>query len=460
MERQKDQAPVLRDESWLRNRVRRHLSELIVLAWPIIIARLGVLLIVLVDAMMVGHAGTEELAHLNLGNSIVTNLIVTGLGLLMGTLVLSSNAFGAGDLRECGAVWRRSIPYALVLGLAGLAITVEGEGLMVLLGQSPSLADGGGKVARILGFSLPAVLIFLTTNFFLESIRRPKAGMFLMLAANVLNVGLNWVLIYGYAAVPAMGADGAAWATTAVRYLLAIGIVAYVWWLHDQGDFGIRERRPPAPESARRQRRIGYGTGLGIGAETSAFTAMVVFAGWLGEVPTAAFGIAFNVLAFFFMCAVGVGAATTVRVGIAYGRKDGPDLALAGWTGLGANTVLATCFALFIYFQAGLLIGFYTVDPPLVALATALLGVVALTLVLDGAQAVMGQALRGRRDVWVPVIFQGISYLGVMIPVGWYLAFPLGWGAEGLVWAIFVASIVSLILLGGRFHWLACKPLV
>ncbi len=456
---QMNEAPAPLDETWFATRLRRHLSELAVLAGPIIIARLGVLMIVQVDAMMVGHAGTRELAFLNIGNSVVTNLIVTGLGLLLGTLVLSSNAFGAGDFRACGAIWRRSVPYALFIGILGLAVTFPGEALMSLLGQSPDLADGSGRVTRTMGLGLPAVMIFLATNFFLESIRRPLPGMVLMLIANVLNLGLNWVLIYGLGPVDALGAEGAAWATTAVRYFLAISIVGYVWWLADRETFGVRLATPDDPEAARRQRRIGYATGLGIGAETTAFTVMVLYAGWLGELSAAAFGIAFNVLAFFFMCAIGIGAATTVRVGIAFGRRDAADLALAGWTGLGANTVLATLFALFIYFQVDLLVGFYTKDPALMALARVLVVVVALILVLDGGQAVMAQALRGRRDVWVPMAFQILCYLGVMVPLAWYLAFAHGWGAEGLVWAIFIASVASILLLAGRFHWLARRPL-
>ena len=451
--------PLRPGETWLMARIRRHLSELAVLAGPTIVSRLGVLMIVQVDAMMVGHASTRELAYLNIGNSIVTNIIVTGLGLLIGTMVLSSNAFGAGNYRECGAAWRRSISYALGLGIVGVAITLPGEALMALLGQGEGLADGSGRVARVLGYSLPAVMIFLTTNFFLESLRRPVPGMILMLIANILNLGFNWVLIYGAAGVPAMGAEGASWATTAVRYFLAISIVIYVWWLKDRDTFGIRQPTPHDPEAARNQRRIGYGTGLGIGAETTAFTALVIFAGWLGELSAAAYGIAFTVLAFFFMGAIGVGAATTVRVGIAYGRRDGPDLALAGWTGLGANTVIAAICSLFLYFQADLVVGLYTDDPVLADLTRVLILITALVLVLDGAQAVMGQALRGRRDIWVPMACQAICYLGLMVPLGWYFAFDLEWGAEGLVWSVFWASVVSILLLGGRFHLLARRPL-
>jgi MATE family multidrug resistance protein len=421
------ETPIPPGETWLAARIRRHLSELIRLAAPTIVSRLGVLMIAQVDAVMVGHAATAELAYLNIGNAVVINIIVACMGLLLGTLVMTSNAFGAEDYRACGAAWRRSLPVAVGLGLIGFLIAWQGRDLMVLLGQTGGLAEGSGAVARIMGLGVLPVLLFLTSNFFLEGLRRPLPGMVLMLLANLLNVGLNWLFIYGAGGLPAMGAEGAAWATTIVRWALAIGILAYVWWLPDRETFAIRNP-DRNPEAGRIQRRIGYGTGLGMTAESAAFTAMVLFAGWLGELSAAAYGIAFNLLAFFFMAAIGVGGATSVRVGIAFGRRDGPDLELAGWTGLGANTVMACCFGLLIYFQAELLVSFYTADPDLAPIAQSLVMVVAWVLVLDGAQAVMAQALRGRRDVWVPMACQIACYIGVMVPVAYWVAIPLGHG--------------------------------
>ena len=452
------EAPIPPGETWFLARLRRHLSELIRLAVPTIISRFGVLMIAQVDAVMVGHAATNELAYLNIGNAVVINIIVACLGLLIGTLVMTSNAFGAENYRACGAAWRRSLPVAVGLGVAGLAIAWQGKDLMEVLGQSGSLAEGSGAVARIMGLGVLPVVLFLTTNFFLEGLRRPVPGMVLMLLANLLNVGLNWVMIYGAGSIPAMGAEGAAWATTIVRWVLAISIMAYVWWLPDRDKFGIRDAVPDA-EAGKMQRKIGYATGLGMAAESAAFTAMILFAGLLGELAAAAYGIAFNLLALFFMVAIGVGGATSVRVGIAFGRRDPADMELAGWTGLGANSVLAACFALFIFFQADLLVSFYTADADLIPVARSLVVIVAGVLILDGGQAVMAQALRGRRDVWVPMGCQIACYVGVMIPVAYTVSIPLGFGVEGLIWTVMGASALSILLLAGRFKFLAGRPL-
>ena len=204
------ETPIRPGETWLGARLRRHLGELIRLAAPTIVSRLGVLMIAQVDAVMVGHAATAELAYLNIGNAVVINIVVACMGLLLGTLVMTSNAFGAENYRACGAAWRRSLPAAVGLGLAGLVIAWQGRGLMEVLGQTGDLAAGSGAVARIMGLGVLPVLLFLTTNFFLEGLRRPLPGMVLMLFANLVNVALNWVFIYGAGPVPAMGAVGAA----------------------------------------------------------------------------------------------------------------------------------------------------------------------------------------------------------------------------------------------------------
>ncbi|MEQ8805414.1 MAG: MATE family efflux transporter [Rhodospirillales bacterium] len=452
------EAPIRPGETWFAARLRRHLGELIRLAVPTVISRFGVLMIAQVDAVMVGHAATAELAYLNIGNAVVINIIVACMGLLLGTLVMTSNAFGAEDYRACGAAWRRSLPMACGLGLIGLTIAWQGRDLMEILGQTGDLAAGSGAVAHIMGIGVLPVLIFLTTNFFLEGLRRPLPGMVLMLLANLLNVGLNWVFIYGVGSVPAMGAEGAAWATTIVRWALAFSIVAYVWWLPDRDRFGLRQPDPD-PAAGRIQRRIGYATGLGMATESAAFTAMILFAGWLGELSAAAYGIAFNLLALFFMVAIGIGGATSVRVGIAFGRRDRADMELAGWTGLGANTVLAGGIGLLIFFQSDLLVSFYTSDPALVPIARSLVVVVAGVLVLDGGQAVLAQALRGRRDVWAPMVCQLACYGGVMVPVAYWMAIPLGYGVQGLIWTVMGASAISIILLAGRFRLLARRPL-
>ncbi len=444
---------------WFRARLKRHIHELLRLALPIMISRAGIMTMALVDTAMVGHFSSTELAYQSLGNAPVSTILVVSIGLMMGTLVTVSNAFGAERWKDCGLSWRRSLFYGLVIGVVGTALCYPGEFWLILLGQTPDLAKGGGAVIRIIGFGMPAFMAYLACTYFLEGIGRPIAGMIAMFFANIVNIAVNWVLVFGHLGFDAMGATGSAWATTLVRIFLAIVMLIYVWNMRDHVVFGIRDKITGAWADWRRQRHIGYAASVSMGLEVSAFTALNIFAGWLGVLALGAFSITFSMFAIVFMMASGIGGATSVRVGIADGRRDYPDMALAGWTGLGINTLLMVPFSLIFFFIPDVLTEFYTSDPALIAMATPLFILAGWLLFVDGAQVVMGSALRGRGETWVPALLYGVSYYLIMIPLGWALAFPAGRDVIGLFEATIWASIVSALLLAGRFHLLALRDI-
>lgn len=421
-----------------------------------VVARAGVMVMALVDTVMVGRYASVELAFLGIGLAPITVLVLVLVGLLMGTLVVTAAVFGRGEYAACGAVWRRSLPFALVLGLVGAGICAFGEPLLRLLGQDPAVSREGGAVVQVLGLGLPAFALFTTSTFFLEGMRRPLPGMVMMIAGNLLNVALNWIFVYGHFGVPAMGAVGSAWATTGVRTFLAIGLVAYVVTMADAARLGVRARdRTPWP-AWRHQRRLGYAAAASIGVEGAAFGMINVFAGWLGVLPLAAFAIGLNLISMVFMIAVGIGAATAVRVGMAHGRGDRTEVALAGWMGLALCVAVVAVFAVVFAVAPEAVVAAYTTDPALRATAVPLITVCAWILIVDAGQGVMANALRGRGETWAPMLLHTISYLGVMIPLAYLLAFPVGAdrGVLGLFEATFIASVVSIALLSARFAWL------
>jgi len=442
--------PSFDDDSpgWLGRRLGRHLGEMLRLAPPIVMARSGIVVMILVDTVMVGRHSVLELGYLAMGMSLIQPILVTSLGLIMGTLVLTANHYGAERFTECGAVWRRSVVYALGLGGIGVGISLFGETILTFTGQTEDLAREGGRTMLILGFGLPAHLVFLATTFFLEGIRRPMPGVWFMILANLVNFGLNWMLI------GSQGAEGAAWATTAARWVLALGMVGHVLTMRGHEAFAVRTAPGGGWTAWKHQRRLGYAMGVSLAVEAFAFTTIQQFAGWLGPVQLAAFTAAFYLLVTSFMVAIGFGAATTVRVGIAYGRGDHRDVALAGWTGLGLTAVATALIGVILLVFDAQLAEFFTRDAVVMTAATALVFWVAMALVTDGGQAVMANALRGRQDVWASCLCQAIAFLGVMVPVSWYLTFPLGQGAAGLFQGVLIAATVALLLLGLRFHWL------
>ena len=410
--------------------LREHVVRTLILAGPVMVARAGILVLVAVDVAMTGHAGSVELAYYGLAAAPQVPMLLVGIGLLMGTVVLTAQAVGAGESWRCGGIWRVSLAHALGLGVILLLLSQFGEEFLLLTGQTADLAQGGGKVLATFGWGLPAMMLFSATTFFLEGINRTLPGMITMLLANILNAGLNWLMIYGKFGMPAMGAEGAALATTLVRWFMVAALIGYVMTKVDPDAFGIRIRSDDPWDLGRRLRRIGYPMGLSHGMEAGAFATMVIFSGWLGPAHVGGFQIAMNLVALAFMAAIGLGAAASVRVANAVGRQDPLGVRLAGWVCVGlAALFLGTVGLLFLIFAKPLALA-YTSDSEVLAIAAATVFLAGIALVPDGIQGVLMSALRGTSDVWPAATLYFICFWLIMVPLG-YL-FGVAWQGVAL----------------------------
>lgn len=432
--------------------------DLLRLAAPVIVARAGFMTMALVDTLFVGRYGVADLGYLTIGNAAISTIVMTSFGLLMGTLVMSANAFGAGNHAECGRVWRRSMPFSVFIGTICAVLSFLSEPFLLLTGQTPEIAREGARIAIILGLGSPFFLAQMACTFFLEGVRRPVPGMLVMVLANLMNIGMNWLFVFGNLGFPAMGAAGSAWASTLGRVVAAIVIAVYIWNMAGHEKLAIRARLPAGLwrdwPRWRAQRRLGYAQGASNTIEAGAFNAMALMAGLLGVVPLAAYGILFNLIAMAFMIPMGLAAATAVLISAAHGAGDSRRVAATGWTGLGVCIVMLGVIGLIYLIYPSQVAGFYSSNPVLVMTAGPLIAFSSLLIIADGVQAVMSNALRGLGDGWTPAAMHFLSYVGIMIPAGWLLTFTLRHGAMGLVEAILIASLISAGLLTGRFYWL------
>ncbi|MDX1606478.1 MAG: MATE family efflux transporter [Candidatus Competibacterales bacterium] len=430
----------------------QHIGRTLRLALPVMASRAGLLLLAVVDTAMTGHAGPEQLAYYALAMAVQIFVLLVGIGLLLGTVVMTAQADGAGRPADCGAVWRVALVHAALIGLVQAALMYGGEGFLGLAGQGPALAEGGGRVMVVLGWSLPAMLLFIATTLFLEGIGRPLPSLLIMLVANGLNAGLNWLLIYGHWGLPALGAEGAALATTLVRWFMCMAVIGYALGRVDRRHYGLTGPIPDFRRIGRTLRRIGYPMALTQGLESGAFSTMTLFAGLIGPIQVAAYQIAMTLIALVFMCAQGFTTAASIRVGNAVGRGDQGGIRTAGWTAVGLSVGMLALFSLLFATYPQALTALYTDDPRVTAVTVAALLVVAWVLVPDGLQAVFNGALRGVGDVWPATGLFLIAFWGVMIPAGYWLGVARGAGAVGLVQAILLGTTVAACCLALRFQ--------
>ena len=428
-----------------------HVTTTFALALPVMFGRAGLLIVITVALVVVGHAGPNDQAYFAAGFALHMLVLVFGMGLVAGVTVLSAQANGAGHPQQCGRIWRLGLLLAAVCGIVTALPLLWGSTLLHLAGQSDDIAFHGGQVMLALVPGMPAILMFIATTSFLESIGRPRPGMVVSLAANLVNLGLCWIFVFGKFGLPAMGAPGAALAITITRWCMFAAIVSYTLALPAREHYGVRAPLAGQYHMMGMLLRIGAPLALAMGVESVAFTATTMLAGWLGDDALAAYQDAINVNAFVFMLALGLQTATSVRVADAVGRNDQAGLRIAGWVGAGLNIGLLAVVGVVIWLSRGAIASVFTSNPVVQAPLMAALGLVAVVSIADGLQAVLIGATRGAADTVVPTMLQGVSFWAIMLPLNYYFSITAGFGIAGLFYGIGISVLAASLFLAVRF---------
>ena len=332
-----------------------------------------------------------------------------------------------------------------------MALCQAGQWFFLITGQPEHLAIGGGLVVAIFGFGIPAVFFYAATSFFLEGSNRPFPGMVVMLAANFLNAGLNWVLIFGHWGVPELGAAGAATATTVVRWLMFISLALWLLWTTDRVRFGLTGKADNNKVIAKTLLRIGQPLAIAHFIEATAFSSLTLFAGLLGTVPLAGFQISINLVAVVFMMALGFATAASIRVGHAVGRNDYVNARRAGWVAFSLATAIMVIFSLIFRFFSEELAAIYTDDPVVAQIAMQTISIAAIVLVADGLQGVLIGALRGMADVVKPMLGYLVILWGLTVPLAYIWGVERGGGAPALMTAVLIGLVLLTLFFSVRF---------
>ncbi|KPF62286.1 MATE family efflux transporter [alpha proteobacterium AAP81b] len=432
--------------------MRIGLGPLLRLAGPVVLSRLGIMGMGLVDTIVVGRYSATELGYNALGWAPTAVVLTTSIGLLSGVQVLTSQAIGEGRASATGAILRYGALYALLIGLAACVILAGlGGPLLEALGMQPGLAKGATPVLQLFAVSLIPILIADVGVFWLEAHGRPLPATLALWVTNAINLALNLWLVPGTSGLPVAGAVASAWSTLISR----LALLALIWGLiaawPAAREMGVFRKAPRDTAMTAELRRIGYGAAGSYFIESLAFSAMAVIAGWIGAVAVASWAIVINLAALVFMVPLGLATATSVLVGRAYGARDPAGVAHAGRIGFAATTVVMLAISAAIAIGNEWIAAAYTRDVAVQMVTAAALLLACLFFAADGLQVVAAQACRAQSDVWMPMTTHLASYTVVMMPLGYLLAIPMGLAVDGIVWAIVAASLLSAVLLWGRF---------
>jgi MATE family multidrug resistance protein len=412
------------------------------LALPVVVARVGFMMMGVVDTVMVGHLSSADLAATALGHLFVFGLSGFGMGVMMVVDPLVSQALGAGDVLTASRAVRRGLVLAVLMSVPTALVLLPGELALSLLEQPEEIRPLAAAYARVCIPSLPAFFVFIVLRQVLQAMERVRSIVLATFIANVVNAVTDWVLVFGIAGAPRLGVVGCAWATTLSRWTMLVLVVALAW--RDLGPVIRRARGEGlAVLPVLRMVRLGAPIGVQLQLEFAAFAAIAVLMGWLGTVEMAAHQVALNLASVTFMVPLGVSMAAAVRVGRAVGRDDLHGMRQAATASLLAGGLfMACCGALFLALPATLA-ALYTTVSEVRGLAARLIPIAGVFQVFDGIQVVAAGALRGLGDTRSPMVINLVGFWVLGMPVGLVLTFRMDLGAPGLWWGV-VAGLGSV----------------
>lgn len=430
------------------------------LAYPVMISMLGQVMTGVADSVMVGWTGAVPLAASSLANVFFSVLLFFGVGVSYAITPLVAEASGAGNDRRIIDALRHSMVINLITGFLLAAIIFIGQDLLRHIGQPTDVVELAIPYLLIITASIVPTMIFQTFRQFAEGLHKTRMAMVVMIVSNLLNVVLNYVLIYGIWIFPELGLNGAGWATFIARVVMAVWMAAYVYYgrrfaAYREGfNFGNYSR-----DLFNRMLHIGIPAGAQFIFEAAAFGFSAIMMGWFGANTMAAHQIAINLATVSYMTTSGLGAAATIRVGTFLGQRDGVSVRRAGFTLIGLGVAIMLLWG--VAFIAGkfFLPGLYINDPAVLTIAAPLMVIAGFFQLSDGMQVVCVGALRGLQDVKIPSLLIFVAYWILALPIGYFLAFQMGLGAEGIWLGLLIGLTLTAGFMVWRFNRLSRRPL-
>jgi len=437
-----------RTENW-----REELRGLMGLSWPLIVNNLSIAGIHTADAMMSGRLGAESLAAVAVGGSVWFFGFAFAMGTLMAISPIAARHYGAGNPELIGRYTRQGIYLAIFVGL--LIVFIGGRlvgPLLEVVGIDPEFRQLTEDYVHALVLGAPAIFVFLALRFTNEGMGETKPIMYASVLSLVANIFLNYVLMFGHFGAPALGVVGCGYASAITMWLIMITLVIYMKKSPVYRSLQIFARLGSIHLKELKEILVlGVPIAITITAEAGLFNAVSVLMGTRGAAIAAAHLVAINFAMTAFMIPLALSSGITIRVGHALGAGNSQAARFSGAFGILICAAFMSCSAVAMLLFRDAVVGLYTNDPSVTAIAISLLLAAAIFQVADGVQIGSAGALRGYKDTRVPMVINIFSY--------WVLAFPLAYMAAVTyklapvyTWGAFIVGLsVAGVLLAWRY---------
>lgn len=424
----------------MRAAIWRQVPGLVALALPIIIGLAASTLIGVTDSLMLAPLGPVPLAAVGLTGAVALLFYAAIYGLLSALSVRIGAAWGAGEGRRISTILRSGLALGLIVGLGAALIMAALWPLLPLLGQPDEvIAAMPGYWFWICAFMLPfAVLTAFKSAF--EAVDRPWLGTGFAFVAVLINVPLNYALIWGIGPFPMLGLTGAGVASFAAEGLALVA--ALLWWRLVPSMRRLRLRRAVERREIGATLREGAPLGAMYLIETASVSIATLMIGAFGTVALAGNQVAHAVGGVLYMLPMGLAGAVAIRVAQERGAGNTAALRPIALAAVSVAMLWLVGAALMLVFRGAEIARLITDDPEVVAVAAAIFLVFAPMQISDAVQSAMLGALRGLSDTAWPAVVSAIAYWPVALPLGWVLAHVGGMGPSG-IWAGYILALAG-----------------
>ena len=405
--------------------IQRYLSELkelIYLGGPILGAQLSTTGMTFVDTSMAGQYSAQDLAAVALGSSIWLPVYLLVRGIIMATTPVVAQLYGARKINSIATPVRQACWIALLTSSLSILLLLNTGPLLDVLHIESDVAVITQRYLGALTWGVPAIFFYQVLTCYCEARSLTKPGMLFSFAALLLNIPVNYVLIYGRFGFPELGGVGSGYATSVCYWLMVVLMVLYTRFDHRHRDVALYQRWEwPDVSLIGKHLKLGVPMGLTIFFEASIFSAVALVIGNLGAVVVAGHQVALNFSSLLFMVPLSISMGITVRVGQALGAGRFRDARFISFAGISTTLFTAFLSALLMGLLPEAIASIYTQDPAVKLLAAELLLFGAMFQFCDGVQVASNGALRGYKDTRVPMIMILIACWGVALPFGYVL---------------------------------------
>ena len=426
---------------------------LVRLGAPVVAAQMAQMGMGLLDTLMAGRVGAEDLAGVALGGNVIWPVMLLLMGVLMALTPTVSQLHGAGRTRETGEVVRQGLWIALLLGVLTVLLVSGAEHVYRALGAEETIIPYAVAYVETARWGLPGVMFYFVFRYLCDGIGRTRPAMYVALSALALKGVLNWIFVFGNLGFEAMGGRGCALSTVIVMWYEFIAMLCIVALPRYRIPTGVFERfSRPDFRRIGELFRLGVPIGLTSFFEIAAFSMVTLLVARFGAASVAAQQIAFSTNGVIFMIPMGIGVAATIRVGYELGAGRPAAARRAAVVAMAASLGFGLLAAAGLAFGNEAIVSLFTREQDVAELAAQLILFVALYIVVDNAQVTTIGALRGYKDTRVPMLVALLGYWIIGLPVGSALGF--GWiGAPMNVYGFWIGLAVGLTIVALVLGW-------